>query len=517
MPPLPPGPRGFFHRMKELGEQFRASGKVSAFGVDGALLTEVLKYQAATGTWWSVETSQENLARNRDVVLPLIDAAFSGDRAARALYEQERLFHLRHLPEWGQELVEDFIKARVASFRYGQKIPEYLGAFRKEIPSLRLSYDPQGVPAALGLTFVSSYATVDSFLNQSSAAAYDGPIGLTVGISGGRRTLIPVELYSPISPSGIGKHARQTMSEAAALMLKVLVLEDYLASIRVELPDSAKFRLFRSTQRAWELGDKPAIRVLPELKAELDAREPSIPAAQKEALLERFMFTPQALQDLRRFLDGPKPAAAAGESSILSERAPVVDIYRLNFINGVMAALLREHPTLEEPREVARRFFSLHRRGASSYMQIVHEIGKGGDPFELLGTIYTRELKRERGEAPKPRQRILESVESKEELLRRLVVVQRARIFEKWLNSLSDEFQAKVRGRLVRMELNNFGDWGPIGTNLRELRIDAGPGLRIYFARLSDCEVLLLCGGTKDSQSKDILRAHRLAHAIGLE
>lgn len=77
-----------------------------------------------------------------------------------------------------------------------------------------------------------------------------------------------------------------------------------------------------------------------------------------------------------------------------------------------------------------------------------------------------------------------------------------------WLASLRD-LQAvnRIEARLARLAAGNFGDTRSVGEGVVELRIDWGPGYRVYFARLGATVVLLLCGGDKRTQDKDIERA----------
>lgn len=80
--------------------------------------------------------------------------------------------------------------------------------------------------------------------------------------------------------------------------------------------------------------------------------------------------------------------------------------------------------------------------------------------------------------------------------------------FSEWLISLRDQrARAKIRVRLDRVSLGNFGDCHGIGDGIQELRIDYGPGYRVYFAQEGTMIVLLLCGGDKSSQTKDIQSA----------
>lgn len=80
--------------------------------------------------------------------------------------------------------------------------------------------------------------------------------------------------------------------------------------------------------------------------------------------------------------------------------------------------------------------------------------------------------------------------------------------FSDWLNSLRDaKARAKIRVRLGRLTLGNFGDCKFVGDGVFELRIDFGPGYRVYYGLSGEHVVLLLCGGDKGSQQKDIKKA----------
>ena len=84
--------------------------------------------------------------------------------------------------------------------------------------------------------------------------------------------------------------------------------------------------------------------------------------------------------------------------------------------------------------------------------------------------------------------------------------------FEKWIRKLKDR-QGKLRilKRLDRLANGNPGDVAPVGNGLSELRLDVGPGYRVYYLKERDALVLLLCGGDKSTQQKDIEKAHELA------
>lgn len=76
--------------------------------------------------------------------------------------------------------------------------------------------------------------------------------------------------------------------------------------------------------------------------------------------------------------------------------------------------------------------------------------------------------------------------------------------FSEWFDSLNAQAAVKVRRSVARMELGNFGDAKSVGKGVVECRIDFGPGYRVYFGRDGDELVILLAGGTKKRQQKDI-------------
>lgn len=87
-------------------------------------------------------------------------------------------------------------------------------------------------------------------------------------------------------------------------------------------------------------------------------------------------------------------------------------------------------------------------------------------------------------------------------------------VFEDWLRRLRNLRAAmKITARIRRVELGNFGDSKLVGSGVSELRIDVGKGYRVYYA-VRNKTVLLLCGGDKSSQAKDIRRAHQMLKEI---
>jgi putative addiction module killer protein len=83
--------------------------------------------------------------------------------------------------------------------------------------------------------------------------------------------------------------------------------------------------------------------------------------------------------------------------------------------------------------------------------------------------------------------------------------------FIEWITALRDKMaKARIAARLRQIESGNLGDAKPVGEGVTELRIDVGAGYRVYCRRHGQHWVILLCGGDKDSQTKDIARAQAL-------
>lgn len=84
--------------------------------------------------------------------------------------------------------------------------------------------------------------------------------------------------------------------------------------------------------------------------------------------------------------------------------------------------------------------------------------------------------------------------------------------FTRWLSRLRDQIAiTRIYARIDNAEIGHLGDVRYIGGQVSEMRIDHGPGYRIYFFRQGSSTLVLLCGGDKDSQRRDIRRARRLA------
>lgn len=93
--------------------------------------------------------------------------------------------------------------------------------------------------------------------------------------------------------------------------------------------------------------------------------------------------------------------------------------------------------------------------------------------------------------------------------------IRRTSEFSDWLRDLRDiRARAKIITRLDRLATGNAGDVRPVGEGISELRINYGPGYRVYYVQRGQEYVLLLCGGDKSSQDADINAAKKLAREL---
>ena len=92
------------------------------------------------------------------------------------------------------------------------------------------------------------------------------------------------------------------------------------------------------------------------------------------------------------------------------------------------------------------------------------------------------------------------------------MIVKLTESFVVWLTNLKDErARARIVARLDRLAMGNPGDVKPVGQGMSEMRIDYGPGYRVYFVQRGDTLIVVLAGGNKKSQSKDIELALKAA------
>ena len=96
-----------------------------------------------------------------------------------------------------------------------------------------------------------------------------------------------------------------------------------------------------------------------------------------------------------------------------------------------------------------------------------------------------------------------------------MIEVRQTDVFTDWFAGLRDrEARARITVRIRRLSLGSPGDVKPVGSGVSEMRIDYGPGYRVYFVRRGDTVVVLLCGGDKRNQDRDIARALKLAQEV---
>ena len=96
-----------------------------------------------------------------------------------------------------------------------------------------------------------------------------------------------------------------------------------------------------------------------------------------------------------------------------------------------------------------------------------------------------------------------------------MLEVRQTQQFRTWLRRLKDSNAvARIVARIRRMEQGNFGDIRSVGSGVMELRVDYGPGYRVYYVNCGAEIVILLCGGDKRTQQQDIRRAHDLARDL---
>jgi putative addiction module killer protein len=96
-----------------------------------------------------------------------------------------------------------------------------------------------------------------------------------------------------------------------------------------------------------------------------------------------------------------------------------------------------------------------------------------------------------------------------------MLILRQTPVFAKWFGELRDSMaQKRILVRIGRLELGNFGDAKSLSDGVSELRIPHGPGYRMYFTRRDGVIIILLCGGDKSSQTRDIQLAKQLAKEL---
>ena len=92
-----------------------------------------------------------------------------------------------------------------------------------------------------------------------------------------------------------------------------------------------------------------------------------------------------------------------------------------------------------------------------------------------------------------------------------MFIVRQTEEFQDWLDRLRDQrAQVRIAARLRLAEAGNLGDWKPVGGEVSEMRVDIGHGYRLYFTRKGSILIVMLAGGDKSTQARDIKRAQRI-------
>lgn len=96
-----------------------------------------------------------------------------------------------------------------------------------------------------------------------------------------------------------------------------------------------------------------------------------------------------------------------------------------------------------------------------------------------------------------------------------MIEIRQTTVFVEWFENLRDrQARSRIDVRIRRLSIGNPGDVEPVGEGVSELRVDYGPGYRVYFVRRGPALVILLAGGDKRTQNRDIGRAIELARSI---
>ena len=99
-----------------------------------------------------------------------------------------------------------------------------------------------------------------------------------------------------------------------------------------------------------------------------------------------------------------------------------------------------------------------------------------------------------------------------------MFTIRQTQEFQDWLDELKDvRAQVRIAARLRLAEAGNLGDWKPVGGEVSEMRVAFGPGYRLYFTRRESILIVMLAGGDKSTQARDIRRAQRILKQLELE
>ena len=99
-----------------------------------------------------------------------------------------------------------------------------------------------------------------------------------------------------------------------------------------------------------------------------------------------------------------------------------------------------------------------------------------------------------------------------------MFTVRQTEEFQDWLDALKDtRAQVRIAARIRLAEAGNLGDWKTVGGEVSEMRVDTGPGYRLYFTRRGSVLIIMLAGGNKSTQSRDIKRAQKMLTQLEID
>ena len=99
-----------------------------------------------------------------------------------------------------------------------------------------------------------------------------------------------------------------------------------------------------------------------------------------------------------------------------------------------------------------------------------------------------------------------------------MFTVRQTEEFQDWLDALKDtRAQVRIAARIRLAEAGNLGDWKTMGGEVSEMRVDTGPGYRLYFTRRGSVLIIMLAGGSKSTQSRDIKRAQKMLTQLEID
>ena len=99
-----------------------------------------------------------------------------------------------------------------------------------------------------------------------------------------------------------------------------------------------------------------------------------------------------------------------------------------------------------------------------------------------------------------------------------MLTVRQTEEFQDWLDALKDtRAQVRIAARIRLVEAGNLGDWKTVGGEVSEMRVDTGPSYRLYFTRRGSVLIIMLAGGIKSTQSRDIKRTQKMLTQLEID